>query len=109
MFIFKGCEIKTDSDGYLKNSQEWNESIVYILAKQENIILTDQHWKIIYFIREFYFSFNISPNIRMLVKVIAKKYGNDIGNSRYLYSLFPKGPAKQAIKLAGLPKPIKCI
>ncbi|HGJ5890323.1 MAG TPA: TusE/DsrC/DsvC family sulfur relay protein [Arsenophonus apicola] len=109
MFIFEGSEIKTDADGYLKNSHEWCESMVYLLAKQENIILTEQHWEIIRFIREFYFEFNTSPSIRMLVKAIAKKYGEDIGNSRYLYGLFPKGPAKQATKLAGLPKPVKCI
>ncbi|MGP1928457.1 MAG: TusE/DsrC/DsvC family sulfur relay protein [Arsenophonus sp. NC-WZS1-MAG3] len=109
MFIFKDREINTDADGYLKNSQEWCESMVFFLAKQENIILTEQHWEIIYFIREFYLEFNISPSIRMLVKAIIKKYGEDIGNSRYLYHLFPKGPAKQATKFAGLPKPVKCI
>lgn len=109
MFIFKDSEIKTDANGYLKNSQEWCESMVYLLAKHENIILTEQHWEIIRFIRKFYFEFNTSPSIRMLVKAIAKKYGEDIGNSRYLYRLFPKGPAKQATKLAGLPEPVRCI
>ncbi|MGP1954868.1 MAG: TusE/DsrC/DsvC family sulfur relay protein, partial [Arsenophonus sp. NC-QC1-MAG3] len=89
MFIFKGREINTDTNGYLKNSQEWCESMVFLLAKQENIILTEQHWEIIYFIREFYLEFNISPSIRMLVKAIVKRYGEDIGNSRYLYRLFP--------------------
>ncbi|BGI51182.1 MAG: sulfurtransferase TusE [Arsenophonus endosymbiont of Ceratovacuna japonica] len=109
MLIFKNREIKTDTDGYLKNSLEWHESMVFLLAKQENIILTKQHWEIIYFIREFYLEFNTSPSMRMLTKVISKKYGKNIGNSFYLYNLFPKGPAKQATKLAGLPKPIKCI
>ncbi|MGP1939333.1 MAG: TusE/DsrC/DsvC family sulfur relay protein [Arsenophonus sp. ET-DL9-MAG3] len=109
MFIFEGREIKTDKDGYLKNIEEWNKSIVYFLANQENIILTEQHIEIIYFIHDFYLLFNISPSIRMLVKAIAKKYGDNIANSRYLYHLFPKGPAKQATKIAGLPKPIKCI
>ncbi|MGP1931222.1 MAG: TusE/DsrC/DsvC family sulfur relay protein [Arsenophonus sp. ET-YP4-MAG3] len=109
MFIFEGREIKTDKDGYLKNIKEWNKSIVYFLANQENIILTEQHIEIIYFIHEFYLTFNISPSIRMLVKAIAKKYGENVVNSRYLYHLFPKGPAKQATKIAGLPKPTKCI
>jgi len=45
----------------------------------------------------------------MLVKAMAKQYGEEKGSSRYLYKLFPKGPAKQATKLAGLPKPVKCI
>ena len=46
---------------------------------------------------------------RMLVKAMANKFGEEKGNSRYLYRLFPKGPAKQATKIAGLPKPVKCI
>ena len=45
----------------------------------------------------------------MLVKAMASKFGEEKGNSRYLYRLFPKGPAKQATKIAGLPKPVKCI
>ncbi|MGP1958239.1 MAG: TusE/DsrC/DsvC family sulfur relay protein [Arsenophonus sp.] len=109
MFIFENREIKTDIYGYLKNSQEWSESMGFLLAKQENIILTEQHWQIIRFIREFYLLFNTSPSIRLLVKAITKKYGENIANSRYLYCLFPKGPATQATKIAGLPKPVRCI
>ncbi|MDT9587099.1 MAG: TusE/DsrC/DsvC family sulfur relay protein [Candidatus Arsenophonus melophagi] len=109
MFIFEGRKINTDTDGYLKNSKEWCESMVYALAKEENIILTKQHLEIIHFIREFYFEFNTSPSIRILVKVLAEKYGKAIGNSRYLYRLFPRGPTQQIAKLAGLPKPASCI
>ncbi|WP_348666060.1 TusE/DsrC/DsvC family sulfur relay protein [Arsenophonus symbiont of Ornithomya chloropus] len=109
MFIFENRKIETDNHGYLKNSQEWKKSMVYLLAKHENIILTKQHWKIILFIREFYLKFNTSPSMRMLTKAISQQYGETIGNSCYLYNLFPNGPAKQATKLAGLPKPIKCI
>lgn len=58
---------------------------------------------------KFYLEFNTSPAIRMLVKAMANKFGEEKGNSRYLYRLFPKGPAKQATKIAGLPKPVKCI
>ncbi len=80
-----------------------------MLAEQEAISLTEQHWEVIRFVREFYEEFNTSPAIRMLVKAISQKYGEEKGNSRYLYRLFPKGPAKQATKIAGLPKPVKCI
>ena len=45
----------------------------------------------------------------LAVKAMANKFGEEKGNSRYLYRLFPKGPAKQATKIAGLPKPVKCI
>ncbi|NHW59991.1 TusE/DsrC/DsvC family sulfur relay protein, partial [Escherichia coli] len=81
---------------------EWNEDMVPTLAELEEIELTEQHWEIIRFVRQFYLEFNTSPAIRMLVKALAQKYGDEKGNSRYLYRLFPKGPAKQATKLAGL-------
>lgn len=80
-----------------------------LLAEQEEITLTEAHWEVVRFVRGFYLEFNTSPAIRMLVKAMAQKYGEEKGNSRYLYRLFPKGPAKQATKIAGLPKPVKCI
>lgn len=109
MFVFEGREIATDAQGYLLNVQDWQESMIQLLAEQEEISLTEQHLEVIRFVREFYLEFNTSPAIRMLVKAITQKYGEERGNSRYLYRLFPKGPAKQATKLAGLPKPVRCI
>ncbi|CRK85762.1 Sulfurtransferase TusE [Candidatus Providencia siddallii] len=109
MPLLNSKEILTDSQGYLINSKHWNEEIIYILAEYENIKLTNEHLEIIKFIRIFYTEFNIPPSIRILVKTAKKKFGKKKGNSSYLYKLFPKGPAIQAIKLAGLPKQIKCI
>lgn len=109
MFIFEGNEIETDSEGYLKETTQWNEAMAEVIAGQEGITLSVEHWEVVRFVREFYLEFNTSPAIRMLVKAMANKFGEDKGNSRYLYRLFPKGPAKQATKIAGLPKPVKCI
>ncbi|CDH02652.1 sulfurtransferase TusE [Xenorhabdus bovienii] len=109
MLVFKDRAIETDAQGYLKNSSDWQEDMASLLAEQEDITLTEQHWEVIRFVREFYEEFNTSPAIRMLVKAISQKYGEEKGSSRYLYRLFPKGPAKQATKIAGLPKPVKCI
>lgn len=106
---FKGKEIETDECGYLKNTSDWHENLALLLAAQEKIRLTDAHWEVIRFIRHFYQNFNTSPAMRMLVKAIERKYGPEKGSSRYLYRLFPEGPAKQATKIAGLPKPVKCI
>ena len=100
MFIFEGNEIETDSEGYLKDTTQWSEAMADVIAAQEGITLAVEHWEVVRFVREFYLEFNTSPAIRMLVKAMA---------SRYLYRLFPKGPAKQATKIAGLPKPVKCI
>ncbi|WP_409307389.1 sulfurtransferase TusE [Pectobacterium sp. B1J-3] len=109
MLEFEGRIIATDAQGYLMESRDWSETLALQLAEQENIQLTDAHWEVVRFVRAFYLEFNTSPAIRMLVKAMAQKYGEEKGNSRYLYRLFPKGPAKQATKIAGLPKPVKCI
>lgn len=109
MLIFEGKEIATDADGYLKDSAQWSEPMAVVIAENEGIILSPEHWEVVRFVRNFYLEFNTSPAIRMLVKAMANKFGEEKGNSRYLYRLFPKGPAKQATKIAGLPKPVKCI
>ncbi|CAM4202057.1 sulfurtransferase TusE [Klebsiella pneumoniae] len=109
MFIFEDNEIETDSEGYLKDTTQWSEAMAEVIAAQEGITLAVEHWEVVRFVREFYLEFNTSPAIRMLVKAMANKFGEEKGNSRYLYRLFPKGPAKQATKIAGLPKPVKCI
>ena len=109
MLSFEGKEIETDNDGYLKESGQWSKALAEVIAEKEGITLSPEHWEVVRFVREFYLEFNTSPAIRMLVKAMANKFGEEKGNSRYLYRLFPKGPAKQATKVAGLPKPVKCI
>jgi tRNA 2-thiouridine synthesizing protein E len=109
MFTFEGKCIETDAQGYLLNFQEWDEKMIPILAEQEGIELTEAHLEVIHFVRKFYLEFNTSPAVRMLVKAIEKAHGPEKGNSKYLFKLFRQGPAKQATKLAGLPKPAKCL
>ncbi|OOF87359.1 TusE/DsrC/DsvC family sulfur relay protein [Rodentibacter ratti] len=109
MIEVQGKQIETDLSGYLTNTHDWNEDVAKAIAQQENIELSPAHWEVIYFVRDFYQEYNTSPAIRMLVKAMADKLGADKGNSRYLQRLFPEGPAKQATKLAGLPKPAKCL
>ncbi|KZN59774.1 TusE/DsrC/DsvC family sulfur relay protein [Pseudoalteromonas luteoviolacea] len=109
MLVIDNKTIETDKEGYLLDHLDWSEDLAPIIAENENITLTDAHWEVIKFVRGFYEEYGTSPAIRMLVKAIAKKLGEDKGKSIYLYKLFPKGPAKQATKIAGLPKPAKCI
>ncbi|MDY6976648.1 MAG: TusE/DsrC/DsvC family sulfur relay protein [Pseudomonadota bacterium] len=108
-FTYNGQEIPTDKAGYLLDYTLWEEGMVESLAQQENIELTDAHWEVVRFVRAFYEEYETSPAIRALVKAMANKFGPEKGNSRYLQRLFKKGPAKQATKLAGLPKPAKCL
>ncbi|MGS0676777.1 TusE/DsrC/DsvC family sulfur relay protein [Shewanella sp. 0m-4] len=109
MIEFNGKQIDTDPQGYLKSVSDWTPELALVIAEEEKIALTDAHWEVINFVREFYLEFKTSPAIRVLVKAIGLKLGADKGNSKYLYTLFPVGPAKQATKIAGLPKPAKCI
>lgn len=104
-----GVKIALDKDGYLQHGEQWNPAVAEALAQQEHIELTTAHWEVVYFVRDFYQQYRTSPAIRMLVKALTDKLGEEKGNSRYLQRLFPQGPAKQATKLAGLPKPAKCL
>jgi tRNA 2-thiouridine synthesizing protein E len=104
-----GKSYETDEEGYLINLSEWNEDIAAYMATTEKVTMTDAHWEVINFLREYYDEFQIAPAVRVLTKAIGKKLGAEKGNSQYLYELFPYGPAKQACKIGGLPKPTGCI
>ena len=107
--LFNGQNYPTDPQGYLLDSTLWTEQLALYIAELESIQMSPEHWQVINFVRAFYIEYNTSPAIRALVKALEKEYGKDKINSRYLYRLFPKGPAKQATKIAGLPKPARCI
>ncbi|QTH64586.1 TusE/DsrC/DsvC family sulfur relay protein [Psychrosphaera ytuae] len=109
MIEYNGKQYETDKHEYLANLEDWSEPLALHIASLENIEMTDNHWEVVHFVRDFYKEYKTSPAIRMLVKAMAKQLGEEKGNSIYLYKLFPKGPAKQATRIAGLPKPAKCI
>ena len=96
-------QLEIDEDGNLKNLADWDKEIAMELAKQEGIEeLTDRHWIVIDFMRSVYEEKGDAPSIRKLTK----ESGVD---TKELYKLFPKGPAKKSAKIAGLPKPKGCI
>jgi tRNA 2-thiouridine synthesizing protein E len=99
-----GKSFEVDEEGYLTNLADWNQDIAQYLAQEEKVEMTDSHWEVVNFLREYYEEYQIAPAVRVLTKAIAKKLGADKGNNKYLYELFPYGPAKQACKIAGLPK-----
>lgn len=104
-----GKNIEVDEDGYLTNLEDWNEEIANALAATEQVEMDANRWEVVSFLREYYNEYKIAPMIRILTKEIGKKLGKDKGNTKYLYELFPGGPAKQACKIAGLPKPTGCV
>ena len=104
-----GKTIETDEEGYLMSRSDWTEELAKEMARLDNCDLSENHWEVLNFLREYYEQYQIAPAVRVLTKAIGKKLGADKGNSKYLYELFPYGPAKQACKYAGLPKPTGCV
>jgi TusE/DsrC/DsvC family sulfur relay protein len=108
-YELNGNNIEHDEEGYLTDLSQWNEELAVLLAKDENIDMNEEHWEVINFLRDYYDEYQIAPAIRVLVKALKKSMGKEKGSNKYLYTLFPYGPAKQACKIAGLPKPTGCI
>ncbi|MCV2887231.1 TusE/DsrC/DsvC family sulfur relay protein [Ruegeria aquimaris] len=104
-----GHTIEHDEEGYITTLSDWSKELADEIAKTENIDMTDEHWEVVNFLREYYDEYQIAPAVRVLIKAIKKSMGPDKGNNKYMYELFPYGPAKQACKIAGLPKPTGCV
>ena len=107
--VVDGKEYETDEEGYLANINDWVDGVATAMSAEDELELTDEHWDIIRFLREYYEEYQIAPAVRVLTKAVSKRMGKDKGNSKYLYSLFPYGPGKQACRYAGLPKPTGCV
>ena len=105
MIEINGKQLEVDEEGYLSNLSDWEKRCCNSNEiKEDGIDLSEDHWEIINFLREYYEEYQIAPAVRVLTKAVGKKLGKDKGNSKYLYELFPYGPGKQACKFIGLPK-----
>jgi tRNA 2-thiouridine synthesizing protein E len=109
VLVVDGVGVAVNAEGFLQCLNDWNENIAVAIAASHSLELTPQHWEIILFIRQYYQTFKHLPNARVFTKAIAKQFGVEKGNSRYLHKLFPEGPLKYACKIAGLPKPPTCL
>jgi TusE/DsrC/DsvC family sulfur relay protein len=99
-----GREIELNEEGFLAHPEQWGKEVAEALAKQEEGIdaLTESHWAVIDYIRGYYIEKNLAP----MVRKICQNTGLQL---KYIYELFPSGPAKGACKVAGLPKPDGCV
>lgn len=104
-----GRRLSLDARGYLLDWQAWSDAVASHMASVDSVTLTEAHWQIIHLLREYYAAFEVAPPMRLLVKEVGQRLGPEAASSRYLYRLFPEGPAKQACRYAGLPKPVSCI
>ena len=98
-----GEMLEVDEDGFIQDPSRWNEAVAVSLAKIESVDeMTDDHWKLVNYLRDYYKQFGIAPMIRKL----CKESGFPL---KRIYELFPSGPAKGACKVAGLAKPTGCV
>ena len=102
-YLVNGQTLETDEQGYLLEA-DFSDEVVQVIAAAEGITLSTAHWEVINFQREQYREHGHTPNFRNMLKGMAEIHpGVD---SKYLYDLFPLGPAKQAARVAGLPQPL---
>ena len=101
---FEDQKLAVDEDGFLQEPEKWSTKVAEFFARHfENVEnMTEEHWKVVNYLREYYLKYGIAPPIRMLVK----QTGFPLSK---IYELFPSGPAKGACKIAGLPKPTGCV
>jgi TusE/DsrC/DsvC family sulfur relay protein len=103
MTMIADTPVEIDAEGFLTDPHQWNEQIAAEIAGQNGVAeLTDRHWLVVRFMRDRYLTSGTAPSIRSL----GKESGVPI---KELYQLFPKGPAKLAAKIGGIPKPKGCI
>ena len=96
-----GKTIETDEEGYLANRTDWTEDVAKEMARLDSCELSENHWEVINFLREYYEEYQIAPAVRVLTKAIGKKLGADKGNSKYLYELFPTAPPSRPASTRG--------
>lgn len=103
IFEFGDVKINVDEDGFMEEPEQWNEKVALALASTEGVDnLTENHWKVVNYLRDYYQKYGIAPMIRKLCK--------ETGFSlKEIYDMFPSGPAKGACKVAGLAKPTGCV
>ena len=104
-----GREITTDPEGYLANLDDWSEDVAQYLAQADQVELTDAHWQILNFIRNYFHEYGVAPNLRVLQKTLKAEIGEDVADKKYLFNLFPYSPSKQGARYAGMPKPTGCV
>lgn len=100
---YGNVRVETDNDGFMQNPEAWNEDVAKALAATEGVDeLTEDHWKLVKYIRTYYLKYDSAPMIRKLCQDTGFKMAK-------IYELFPSGPAKGLCKIAGMAKPTGCV
>jgi tRNA 2-thiouridine synthesizing protein E len=106
---FAGETIVLYPSGNLAQPEQWSHGLANVLAEREGISLSDDHWLVIRYLRKFYFHYGITPMVKLLIHFMQDELGKTNVDQEEMYRLFPKGPARQGSRVAGLPDPQGCI
>jgi tRNA 2-thiouridine synthesizing protein E len=101
----EGTTLAVDYEGYLVDPAQWNEQVAEELARQELIVLSEEHWAAIRFMREYYERHQIAPDARHVMRHLAEVKGATSAGRNDLFVLFPYGYVKQACRIAGMRRP----
>lgn len=97
--------LNVGEEGYLNDPAEWSDDVARMLAADEDIDLTDEHWRVLRFMRDYHAEHGIAADARFVIRFIAEELGyKDLARTR-LFELFPYGYVKQACKIAGMQRP----
>ncbi|MBD3610646.1 MAG: TusE/DsrC/DsvC family sulfur relay protein [Gammaproteobacteria bacterium] len=103
--MVNGEKVALNVEGYIQDLDDWSEDFVVAMAEKEELELTDEHWQVIQYLREYHDEHQVQCPVRDMIKHFSKEWGELHGNNHYLHDLFPKGgPQKQGNRLAGIRK-----
>ena len=103
-----GKTVETNYQGFLYNTEDWNEDYARLIAERDGLTLYNDHWELIYYFREYYEETQMIPTMHRIVRDLGPKnarFHNQKAYERHIYSLFPCDPVHEVCKLAGLPMP----
>lgn len=106
--LFEGRNVPLDENGHLVNAGDWSEGLGRRLAELDGIVLDDQHWLVIRFIRAYHARFDSVPMPKVLIKGLNREAGRQRYDIRFLHGLFPEHPMRRACRYAGVPQPAGC-
>lgn len=97
--------VETDAEGYLINPEDWDEAVAEQLAASEGVSLSDDHWQVLRFMRDYYDSHQVAADARFTIKFMAETMGLGRQARNHLFKLFPYGYVQQACKISGMKRP----
>jgi tRNA 2-thiouridine synthesizing protein E len=99
----QGRDVATDSEGYLRDLDDWSEDFALALARAEGLELTAAHWEVIRFLRTYFHEHGVQAQVRVMIRHFTAVWGPERGSNHHLHDMFPVGgPQKQGNRLAGL-------